>query len=266
MVRPVDVLMAVHAGPSKHPVALLRCDGRVVVDRRRMLRRDVTALTEHRHAYVQHAIVRRAVRVVARRAVLAHRRVLPEHRSAHLGVTARAQLVDRTPDFQVLDVADRAVRIVARRARHLALADRHVRHRAFGLDDLLAMTGRAQLRLARLHQLVLERLRLVHAVTGRAREVSRFVGAAFPPRVTAAIVAGETGLAHLGRLERAESLDVSLRVVVDVCLPGTVAALAAECGRGRSRILRLPVARVLDALGLIVVTEDAGVSTGVAWR
>ena len=90
--------------------------------------------------------------------------------------------------------------------------------------------------------------------------------AALPARVTAAIVAGEAGLVHLGRLERAESLDVSLRVVVDMRLPWTVTALAAECGRGDSRILRLPVARVLDVLRLIVVAEDAGVSTGVACR
>ena len=41
-----------------------------------MLARDVAALAEHRHADDQHAIVRRAVRVVTRGAVLAHGRVL----------------------------------------------------------------------------------------------------------------------------------------------------------------------------------------------
>ena len=57
-------------------------------------------------------------------------------------------LVDRAADLQRLDVADRAVRVVARRARHLALAHRHVRDRALGLGDLQAMARRAQLRSA----------------------------------------------------------------------------------------------------------------------
>ena len=75
----------------------------VVVERRRMLGGDVAALAEHRHADVQHAIVRGAVRVVAGRAALAHRRVLEQHRSTHLRVTARAQLSStELPVFRAL--------------------------------------------------------------------------------------------------------------------------------------------------------------------
>ena len=48
--------------------------------------------------------------------------------------------------------------------------------------------------------------------------------------------------------------------------PGTVAALAAERGGRRARILGLPVPRVRDALFLRLVTEHAGVGAGVARR
>ena len=48
------------------------------------------------------------------------RRVLPQERPALLGVAARAGLVDRVADLEHLHVV-RAVRVVARRALHLAL-------------------------------------------------------------------------------------------------------------------------------------------------
>ena len=63
-----------------------------------------------------------------------------------------------------------------------------------------------------------------------------------------------------------ESLDVPLGVVVDVRLARTVAALAAERGRGRAGILGLAVPRVRDALRCRLMTEDAGVRAGVAGR
>ena len=95
----------------------------------------------------EHPVVGGSVRIVAGRAVLAHRRVLEEHRSAHLGVTGRAELGDGAARLQVLDVGHRAVRVVARAAGHLALAHRHVRDRAFGLGHLQPMTAGAHLRL-----------------------------------------------------------------------------------------------------------------------
>src|SRR6185295_5759573 len=175
MVRAVNRRVTVHAGSTEHPVALVRGDLVLVVERRRMLAGDVTALTEHRHPDDQHAIVRRAVRVVAGGAVLAHRRVLEERRSAHLRMTGRAQLADRTARLQILDVADRAVWVMPGPARHLALAHRHVGDGAFGLGDLQAMTRGARLRLRRLDQLTFGRLRAVHAVACGAREIAPVV-------------------------------------------------------------------------------------------
>src|SRR3954447_19137554 len=94
MVRAVNVGVAVHARSAEHPVALVGGDLVLVVKRRRMLGGDVAALTEHRHPHDQHAIVRRAVRVMAGGAVLAHRRVLEERRSAHLGMATGAAFGD----------------------------------------------------------------------------------------------------------------------------------------------------------------------------
>ena len=186
--------------------------------------------------------------------------------SAHLGVTAGARLGDGVPGLQRLDVGDRAVRVVARRARHLALAHRHVGHRALGLRDLQTMTGGAGRGLGRLRELMLRRRGLVHAVAGGAGEVARLVRAAFPARVGAAVVAREAGRVHLGRLERAEPPDIALGVVVDVGLAGPVAALAAERGGRRPEILDLPVLRAPDVRRTVVMAERAGVGAGVAGR
>jgi len=150
------------------------------------------------------------VRIVAGRAVLAYRGVLEQHRSAHLGVTARAQLVHRAADLEVLDVADRPVRVVTRRARHLAFANRHVGDSPLGLHDLQPMTGDAQLGFGGLCELMLWRLRIVNAVACGAREIPRFVHAAFPTDVITAVVTREARLVDLGRLDAGESFDVSL--------------------------------------------------------
>ncbi len=99
-----------------------------------------------------------------------------------------------------------------------------------------------------------------------AREIPRGVGAGFPARVRPAVVAGQTGLADFGWLEFFEFLDLALGIVVDVRLARTMAALAAERGGRRARVLDLPVPRVRHALFLRLVTHDAGIGAGVARR
>src|SRR3954470_14956668 len=266
MVRSVNVLVTVHARSTEHAVALVDGDGVVVVNARRMLGRDVTALTEHRHPHREHAVVGRSVRIVAGRAVLPHRCVLPQRRSAHLGVAAVAGLVDGGADFQRLDVGDRAVRVVARTARHLPFAYRHVRNGAFGLGDLQTMTGCAELGLGRLDELMRGRRRVVDAVARDARQVSALVRASFPPGVHAAVVTAETGLVGRGRRRLREFHDVPLGVVVDVRLPGTVAALAAVRGCRRAWILALAVGRALERVALAFVTHHARIGAGVGAR
>ena len=56
--------------------------------------------------------------------------------------------------------------------------------------------------------------------------------AAFPARVRAAVVAGQTGFVDLAGRQGFELLDVPLRVVVHMCLPWTVAAFASERAGG----------------------------------
>ena len=94
--------------------------------------------------------------------------------------------------------------------------------------------------LGRLHELLLGRLRAVHAVAGGARrDCARSCALPSQPACVAAVVAGQAGLADLRRLHLAELPDVPLGVVVDVRLPGPVAALAAVRRRRRARVLRL---------------------------
>ena len=92
-VRAVNLRVAVHARAANQTVAARR-ELRAVVDRGWVPRRDVAPLAEHRRFGDEHAVVVRAVRVVAGRAVLGDRRVLPQERPALLGVAARAFFVD----------------------------------------------------------------------------------------------------------------------------------------------------------------------------
>jgi hypothetical protein len=102
-------------------------------------------LTQERQFRDEQALVRRPVRVVARRAVLAHRRVLPQERPALLLVTARTGFVDAVAHTQQADVL-RTVHIVAGRALQLAFAHRHVSH-AIEFRELVAVALPADLEL-----------------------------------------------------------------------------------------------------------------------
>ena len=97
MVGSVHVLMAVLARMLDHAIARTRTELRVaqVVERARMARVQMAALTEIRHLRDQQLVVIRAVRLMARRAVLADRRVLPQERPALLGVAGVAELIQR---------------------------------------------------------------------------------------------------------------------------------------------------------------------------
>ena len=155
------------------------------------------------------------------------------------------------------------MRVVARAARHLAFAHRHVRDGAFGLGHLQPVARRADLGLGRLDQLPLRRLRAVHAVTRRAREVAGGVRAALPPRVCAAVVTGEACLADLRRLHLLELLMCPLASSSTCAWPGRGSSRT-RWGRRRSRILRLPVLRAFEGGLLIGVARDAGIAPDIA--
>ena len=77
-----------------------------------------------RARHFQRVLVDRAMRIVTVQAILAHRRMLEQERSALFGVAGVAIVVDRILPDERLGGA--AVRIMTIRAHDLALADRHV--------------------------------------------------------------------------------------------------------------------------------------------
>src|SRR5581483_354696 len=121
VVRPVDVDVAVAARAAEHE---LQRAGIRPVRPGRMPGLHVALLAQARPRELEHLVVVAAVGVVAVQAALRHRGVLPEERPALLGMAGVAGLVDRV----LLEErrGDRAVRVVARRAGHLPLAERHV--------------------------------------------------------------------------------------------------------------------------------------------
>jgi len=88
--------------------------------------------------------------------------VFPEERAALFDVAGRAETGDRVADAQHLRVRA-AVRVVAARALHLALAHGHVAG-AVKLRDLVTMTVRAELHLRLGLELADVRDGVVHAV------------------------------------------------------------------------------------------------------
>src|SRR5262249_52354940 len=131
-----------------------------------------------------------AVRLVAREAVLTHRRVLPQERPALLRVAREAEVVDRLGRDHLRLRA--VVRVVAARAAELPFAHPVVRD-PLPLPTDRRMAREARLLLGRRLELGFDGLRVVHAVTRRAREALPLVHAAVPARLAALVVTGQAG-------------------------------------------------------------------------
>ena len=144
------------------------------------------------------------------------------------------------PVREQLDVG-RSVRVVARRAFHLAFANRHVAG-AIELGDLVAMAVHAQLLLVRRLQLRGRRHRVMDAVARGAGDIARFVLAAFPQRVDALVVAGGARLADGLRRNLVELDRLDLLRIARMRFAGPMAGLTAHRRRRRARILRLAMA------------------------
>ena len=99
-----------------------------------MSRRDVAPLAEERQLAHQHPVVVRTVRVMARDTAFADRRMLPEVRTAFLGVATRAAFVHRRSHAEQLDIG-RAVNVVTRRAGHAPFSYGHVRETVLSAGD-----------------------------------------------------------------------------------------------------------------------------------
>jgi hypothetical protein len=136
----------------------------------------VASLAEERELGNQRPFVGRAVRVMTRGAVLAHRRVLPQEWPPLLSVAIRARLVDRVAHPQQPDIL-RPVRVVAGRTLKLAFPHRHVA-RSIELGNLVAMTRAARLEDRTRLELFLERVPAVRAVARCASQTAAVVLAA----------------------------------------------------------------------------------------
>src|SRR5687767_4775134 len=199
MIRPMDRRVTRDARPGKDADARVRTgpNDRGVVNRAWMARRDMAALTGNGRLGDEHALVRRAVRVVTGHAAVTAGRVLPEERAALIGVARGAGLANGVALAQQPHVG-RAVHVVARGALEFALAHRHVA-RSIQLGELVAMTRGADRGLRFFLQLFGLRLVVVHAVARRTRQLPRIVLAAIPECVLAAIVTCRARGAHVVR-------------------------------------------------------------------
>src|SRR5262245_2611999 len=169
VIRAVHVRMTGRAGSREQPIAG-RQETRVV-DRARMTRADMASLAENGRLGDEHALVLRSVRVMTCDAPLTDRSVLPQERSALVGMTARAQPRNGIAGLQELHVG-RTVRVVAARALHLAFANGHVAG-SIELRNLVAVATRAGFHLGLALQHAGFGLVLVHAVAGRAGQTTR---------------------------------------------------------------------------------------------
>lgn len=161
-----------------------------------------------RHARLQQLRVAGAVRLMAVRAILHDRRMLPEEWAAAFCVAAVAILVGGGLD-QLLRIRS-SMRIVAARAGHFAFAIWHV-GRALQLCPAHLVALQAQLRLCFLHTLVVGKRRVVaalrrqrdanfllHLMAIHARHAAGFVRTALPEHVASPGMARLAGRVLLG--------------------------------------------------------------------
>ena len=241
--------------------------------------RVMAGIANARHARLQQLRIARAMRLVAVRAVLHHRRVLPEEGTAPFRVAAQAIFIGGA--LQQLLGIRRTMRIVATGASYLAFAVRHVRG-TLQLCTAHLMALQAQLRLRFLYPAVL-RKRSVVARIGRdrwvqflfdivavyARHASGFMRTALPEQVIASRVAVQAGGVLLGNgvigiLAEANGNGVLAATCFDVGLARPVARFAAASLQGSPRMRHhLAHDGVLEAAFLIYVTGDTGFAADV---
>src|SRR2546425_7245529 len=217
---------------------------------------------------LQHLFVIRPVGIVTVRAALEYRRVLPEERAALFRVAGVAGVVQR--DLLEQRGRARAGRVVARRARHLPLSQRHVRE-AHLLRLLLEVAGPARVHHVDLRELELRRDLLHDRVAIGARDVGRVVGAALPENaVTLGMARQADVVTLLDRCravlrERDESAhDLALRI--DVHLAGAVTVLAPEAFLRIARVPEEETAHLsfAERLETFQVAFLAGFGAGIA--
>ncbi len=257
MVGTVDGGVTLDAGAANHEFI------RRQAGFRGMSRGHVTLLAEPRQRKLQHLLANSPVRLVAIHAVFGDRGMLPEKRSALLGVTAVTKVVRRVGREKRF--GDRAVRVVARRASHLSFPQRHV-----GIAEHLRATSQvalgADFGLGRFGQLSPVRQFMHQPMAGRAADVSTFVSAPLPIKTPPVLVTRETDRVFLanrvGRLP-AEGDEASYALPASgfcVSFAGPVAGFAAAQHERRTRVFlgeNLRVHRLCEVVLVVLMTGEA---------
>ena len=155
MVGPVDLGVAVEACLEQQLLgSARRRNPRAAIESARMEGLRVALLAEPWRTGLEQSGLHRTMRIVAVAAVFADRRVLPQERSAFVGVAGIAGLVDGVLDQQLGPA--RSMRIVAIRADHLCLHNRMMRgHVRLGSLLLVASEADEGLGGLRAHLIVL---------------------------------------------------------------------------------------------------------------
>src|SRR5450759_218034 len=157
--------------------------------------RRMALLAEAGPRNLEHPFLVAAVRVVAGRAALDDRYMLPEERPALLSVATVAGFVHRAGEEHL--VVRRAVGVMAARALHLPFTERHVRE-----PRQLCLLLRVAVGTGLDHRLLFEvaalRRSAHHGVTVGTRDIARFVRAPFPERSRCLLVAVEARRVALG--------------------------------------------------------------------
>src|SRR3990172_4658858 len=270
--RTVDVAVARHACTECDKLARQsrRRGGGRCLRRRRMPLLDVALLAEPGFGEEQHVFVVAAVGGMAIRAALHHGRMLPQEGAALVRVALEAGIVERVGLEKLL--GHRPVGVVAARAVHLALADRHVRvgHLLGGLPQV---TLPADLYDRGLGELTSRGDGLHDLVAVGAGEVPRLMGTSLPVeagRLLMALKADGVPLGHReGRL-LPKGLEPIQRLALGLAmgLPRPVAGLAAEAFLGGAGMLQeeLVVNGLREGGGGILMAFYARLTSRVAGR
>src|SRR5882762_7589986 len=253
VVRAVDVGVAVQAAARDRVRGGARAGERA--GGAAVARRLVALLAQEGLADLEQVRGGRPVRVVADAAVLLHRLVGADERTALLHVAHVAGVVDAVAHHHA--GADRAVRVVAVRARHHALADRVARGTVDQRPDVL-VAGEAHVDLG---ELVAHRVARGVQLVGGGGNVVALVLAALPMDAGAALVAGEADLVLLRRRHLAEAPRHGIGGALDVLGRVAVAHRAADADRrARVRLRAVPARpdemRVGVTVGAVLAAAD----------
>lgn len=244
----MDGLMAVLAGVFDRPAANrghARCWNRgageavgPVIERSRVPRIQVAALAKEGTLRHQELVVVRTVGVVAVRAVLSNRSVLPKVGASLLGVAGEAGVVHGC-GLQQLGLGS-VMRIVATRAIELAFANRVMRG-AVHLGPDLRVAAVAVLRVTDRLQLSDGGLEVVDAVARDATHVLAVVNAAREVHLVAFLVAAGAGRGYLPRrqfLDRRPRRLLAIGAILSM-FDGLGPVVAADATAFKPRMLRL---------------------------